>query len=82
MTPTQQAEWARRIAAQAMALETELDAFLRAIDDDARDELEPHAHAIVSVRDAMELHAETLAPLPFLPTLFQWKDGLTRRVGQ
>lgn len=80
MTPTRQASEARRLAAMALALEEEMEAFLRAADEDAREELEHHAHAIVSVRDALELHADVLDPLPCLPTLFPM-DEAERRVG-
>ena len=75
-----EAERLRRAASFLRQAEEELDAVIRMGDDDTQDTITAIAQSVYVAREAVSGHADMLDPPPFVPTLWEYRDGLERRV--
>jgi len=70
-----EAERLRRVAALLRQAEDELDAVIRAGDDETQDTITAIAQSVYVAREAVSGHADMLDPPQWVPTLWQWAKG-------
>lgn len=82
MTPASEAAALREIAALLLQADERATSLCRVASAETEETVERVSVTFAADADALLLQADMLDPAPFMPTLFQWSEGLTRRVGQ
>lgn len=72
-----EAERLRRAATLLRQAEDELDAVIRAGDDETQDAITGIAQSVYVAREAVAGHADMLDPPQWMPDLFKWERGQT-----